>query len=72
MKLFSDTVSLNNFVKVPDGQVFVLMQKTDCLSRKATSLTFSVSFLTKFCTSWNLRNYEPETCSENISSKINY
>ena len=49
--LFPGTVSLKNFVQILDGQVFALMQKTDCLSRNAASLTFSVSFLTKFCTS---------------------
>ena len=38
--LFSGTVSLKNFVYIPDGQAFALMQKTDCLSRKAASLTF--------------------------------
>ena len=49
--LFSGTVSLKNFVQILDGQVFALMQKTDCLSRNAASLTFSVSFLAKFCSS---------------------
>ena len=40
---------LKSFVQVLNGQVFALMQKTDCLSRKAASLTFSVSLLAKFC-----------------------
>ncbi len=31
---------LKSFVQVLNGQVFALMQKTDCLSRKAASLTF--------------------------------
>ena len=39
---------LKSFVQVLNKQVFALMQKTDCLSRKA-SLTFSVSSLAKFC-----------------------
>ena len=47
---------LKNFVKVPDRQVFALMQKTDCLNREAVSLTFSVSFLAKFCEFQNLRS----------------
>ena len=49
---------LKNFVKVPDRQVFALMQKTDCLNREAVSLTFSVSPLAKFCMSWYLRSSE--------------
>ena len=39
--LFSGTVSLKNFVQILDRQVFALIQKTDCLSRQAASLTFS-------------------------------
>ena len=45
VSLSSDTVSLKNFVKVPDGQIFALIQKTDCLSRFAASLTlFCIAF----------------------------
>ena len=49
LKVFSDMARLKNFVKVLNEQVFALMQKTDCLNREAVSLTFSVSFLAKFC-----------------------
>ena len=49
LRVFSGMARLKNFVKVLNEQVFALMQKTDCLSRKAASLTFSVSLLAKFC-----------------------
>ena len=45
----SGAAPLKRFVQVLNGQVFALMQKTDCLSRKAASLTFSVLLLAKFC-----------------------
>ena len=60
---------LKSFVQVLNGQVFVLMQKTDCLSRKA-SLTFSVSLLAKFCAFQNLRNDSPGAHPEDDSLKI--
>ena len=44
--VLSPWITSSRFLSI---QVFALMQKTDCLSRKATSLTFSVSLLAKFC-----------------------
>ena len=54
--VFSGMARLKNFVKVLNEQVFALMQKTDCLNREAVSLTFSASFLAKFCEFQNLRS----------------
>ena len=56
LRVFSGMTRLKNFVKVLNEQVFALMQKTDCLNRKAVSLTFSASFLAKFCEFQNLRS----------------
>ena len=63
---------LKSFVQVLNGQVFALMQKTDCLSRQAASLTFSVSLLAKFCTFQNLRNDSPGAHPEDSSLEINH
>ena len=59
--VLSPWITSSRFLSV---QVFALMQKTDCLSRNAASLTFSVSFLAKFCIASNLRSYEPEIYPE--------
>ena len=56
LRVFSGMARLKNFVKVLNEQVFALMQKTDCLNREAVSLTFSASFLAKFCEFQNLRS----------------
>ena len=42
---------VKEFAEILEIQVFALIQKTDCLNREAMSLTFSVSFLAKFCIS---------------------
>ena len=48
--LFSGIGSLKNFVQILDRQVFALIQKTDCLSRQAASLTFScIAFSKVLC-----------------------
>ena len=63
---------LKNFVKVLNEQVFALMQKTDCLNRKAVSLTFSVSFLAKFCEFQNLRSDDLRHIQRISSQKFIY
>ena len=68
--LFSGTVSLKNFVKVPDGQVFALIQKVPLFEPQGRVWHLSVLILAKFCTSWHLRSSEPETYPENNSPKI--
>ena len=44
--VLSPWITSSRFLSI---QVFALMQKMDCLSRNAASLTFSVSLLAKFC-----------------------
>ena len=72
LRVFSGMARLKNFVKVLNEQVFALMQKTDCLNRKAVSLTFSVSFLAKFCEFQNLRSDDLRHIQRISSQKFIY
>ena len=72
LRVFSGMARLKNFVKVLNEQVFALMQKTDCLNRKAVSLTFSASFLAKFCEFQNLRSDDLRHIQRISSQKFIY
>ena len=72
LRVFSGMARLKNFVKVLNEQVFALMQKTDCLNRVAVSLTFSASFLAKFCEFQNLRSDDLRHIQRISSQKFIY
>ena len=59
---------LKNFAKIPDRTGFCVDTENAAVWASASS-AFSVSFLAKFCTSWNLRSSELSRTRKNLHRK---
>ena len=60
---------LKNFAKIPDRTGFCVDTENAAVWASASS-AFSVSFLAKFCTSWNLRSSELSRIRRNLHRKF--